>query len=395
MHLAIDAVGIREGGGLTILRGFVEYLSLRQSGDRYTVFVGEEGIQIPRFSACDVRIAPFGSGRVSRIAWQQFGLPVVASRIKADVVLAFVNSGSFFSPLPQCVYCQQILPFEPEFVQKFDLSIRLQLRVQKMLMVGSAAVSDLVVVQTRAMGDRLSSGCGGQRIRKRVVISPPGVALNSGIGEVSQCVRSVSERCRHPTLLYVSSLGVHKNHPNLIKAFGLLLKKYPEASVVLTIGSKSQVYPDLMAEIDSLVEGSPRPQSIFRIGTVTPTEVSFLLRHCDVAVFPSVVESFGLPLIEAMAAGVPVSASDRPYAREVLGEAGSFFDPFEPLSIEAAIDSVIRSPSMRRDMVNRGLKRAKAFCGDVSYSHLYDIIAGIVRSSSGSRIDDSLGAARG
>ena len=62
-------------------------------------------------------------------------------------------------------------------------------------------------------------------------------------------------------------------------------------------------------------------------------------------VFPSLAESFGLPLVEAMAAGCPVAAADRPYAREVAGPAAVYFDPLDPRALAECVIGVLGDPA--------------------------------------------------
>jgi len=78
-------------------------------------------------------------------------------------------------------------------------------------------------------------------------------------------------------------------------------------------------------------------------------------------VFPSIYEGFGLPPLEAMACGTPVICSNAASLPEVVGEAGLLVEPTEIENLAAAVERLISSPDLRRDLSTRGLERAKEF----------------------------------
>ena len=86
-----------------------------------------------------------------------------------------------------------------------------------------------------------------------------------------------------------------------------------------------------------------------------------LYRLASVFVFPSLYEGFGLPPLEAMAAGVPVITSNVSSLPEVVGDAALLIDPLDSDAIAAAMARVLSEPALRADMVRRGYERAKAF----------------------------------
>ena len=83
-----------------------------------------------------------------------------------------------------------------------------------------------------------------------------------------------------------------------------------------------------------------------------------LFQSAEALVFPSTFEGFGMPVLEAMAAGVPVACSDIPPLREVAGDAALFFDPYSPERIADGIRRVLDEPDLRGSMIARGKERA-------------------------------------
>jgi glycosyltransferase involved in cell wall biosynthesis len=87
-------------------------------------------------------------------------------------------------------------------------------------------------------------------------------------------------------------------------------------------------------------------------------DVPRLYRDSDLFVFPSIAESFGHPLVEAMASGLPILASDIPVCREICGEAAIYFDPFDEKSLAQAIVHLAEDTTLRKRLSEAGRRRA-------------------------------------
>jgi glycosyltransferase involved in cell wall biosynthesis len=95
-------------------------------------------------------------------------------------------------------------------------------------------------------------------------------------------------------------------------------------------------------------------------GPVPYMDIPGLYRDSDLFVFPSISESFGHPLVEAMASGVPVIASDIPVCREICGEAAIYFDPFDEKSLAEAIVHLEKDITLRKKLSETGRRRAES-----------------------------------
>ncbi|MBN1442455.1 MAG: glycosyltransferase family 4 protein [Planctomycetes bacterium] len=155
-----------------------------------------------------------------------------------------------------------------------------------------------------------------------------------------------------PRILYVGSLAPVKNLSTLLEVFARLSRQFPHRLRV--VGAASPVIRTL----------GPRSHDD-RIDWVGSIESSRSLaaeyRAADLLVMPSLYESFALPVLEAMACGTPVVASDLPAVRETAGNAALYFDPREPRDLEACIRRVIEASALARELRRRGLARARRF----------------------------------
>ncbi|MCA9174826.1 MAG: glycosyltransferase family 4 protein [Planctomycetales bacterium] len=161
-----------------------------------------------------------------------------------------------------------------------------------------------------------------------------------------------------PFLLYISRLEhPGKNHVRLIEAFNELKRKHGLPHRLLLPGS-DWCRADRIHRAAAL---SPWSHDIVLPGFVPSELLPLLYNAADVHVFPSLYEGFGLPLLEAMATGVPTACSNTSSLPEVAGDAAELFDPLEVDDIVAAIERLIFDGPRRQQLIVRGLSRAKTF----------------------------------
>src|SRR6185436_2269371 len=99
----------------------------------------------------------------------------------------------------------------------------------------------------------------------------------------------------------------------------------------------------------------------------------------SVFVFPSLYEGFGLPPLEAMAAGAPVVTSNVSSLPEVVGDAALLIDPMDPGAIAAGMARVLTDPALRAELVRRGFERVKAFSWDRSVARTREVYAEVLQ----------------
>jgi glycosyltransferase involved in cell wall biosynthesis len=100
---------------------------------------------------------------------------------------------------------------------------------------------------------------------------------------------------------------------------------------------------------------------LIETGFVDEADLPPLYALADLFVQPSLIEGFGLPVLEAMACGCAVACADSSSLPEVAGEAALRFDPWDPAAIAAALRTALSSPALRADLAQRGQARAAAF----------------------------------
>ncbi len=160
-----------------------------------------------------------------------------------------------------------------------------------------------------------------------------------------------------PYLLFVGNLEPRKNLPGLLAAFRLVRERHPGPLELLVAGKVGWLSGPLLAEL----EAEDLRGFIRTTGFVEPADLPALYRGSEAFVFPTFWEGFGLPVLEAMAAGTPVVTSDRSSLPEVAGNAAVLVDPHSPDSIAEGVFEAIEDPDRRAELIRRGRRRAAEF----------------------------------
>lgn len=157
-------------------------------------------------------------------------------------------------------------------------------------------------------------------------------------------------------ILFVGTLEKRKNLEVLIKGFELAAKKFPDLVLIL-LGRHGYGAGELTQRI-KLSRVSDR---IILWGYATESDLLSLYNIAEIFVFPSKYEGFGIPILEAMAAGLPVIVSDIPAHREVVGEAGLYFDPKSPVELGFHMERLLINQTLAQNLVELGQQRSAYF----------------------------------
>lgn len=158
-------------------------------------------------------------------------------------------------------------------------------------------------------------------------------------------------------VFYPANHWHHKNHDMLLKGLRWLkMERGLKINAVFTGYEMSNGYP-----IEQKVKEYGLTEQVYTVGYVTVEELAYLYTKARLLVFPSLFEGFGIPLVEAMAAGCPVVAANVTSLPEIGLDAVEYFDPASPESIGQAIEKVWRDDTLRQQLIDRGLHRALDF----------------------------------
>ena len=169
--------------------------------------------------------------------------------------------------------------------------------------------------------------------------------------------------------LAVGTIEPRKNYETLIQAMAMVHERYPNHHLVI-VGKKGWQYK----QIDDLIHQNYLQKFIHPLGYITSSTLNKLYNLAEAFVFPSYYEGFGIPPLEAMQAGCPVISSHTSSMPEVIGDAGILCDPSQPAEFAQAMERIIKTPSLRTDLINKGRIQSKKFSWHKSAQKLYTLI---------------------
>jgi glycosyltransferase involved in cell wall biosynthesis len=196
----------------------------------------------------------------------------------------------------------------------------------------------------------------------KIVVVPEGVDAET----YRQPVPVELENLRHkyrlatPFILFIGERRLHKNITGSIRAFDLF-RKMSASPFQLVIAGKP--YADYQ-EPERLVEALGLEESVRFLNYVPESDLPALYRAAEALLMLSWYEGFGLPVLEAQAAGTPVVAAQTTSLPEVLGEAGLLVPPDQPEQAAEALRQVVSGGSLRQELIERGFEHARQFTWD-------------------------------
>jgi glycosyltransferase involved in cell wall biosynthesis len=226
--------------------------------------------------------------------------------------------------------------------------------------IDAAKRSDLIIAVSAFTASQVSSLLGVEPSRLRVIHH--GVHLPARLPDESQ---------REEMILHVGAIQRRKNVERLLAAFEAL----PGNWRLVLAGSAGYGAAEIMARI----QASPARERIQVMGYVSATALTELYAKAGIFAFPSLDEGFGMPVLDAMAWGLPVVTSDGSAMPEVAGNAALLVDPTSVESIESGLQSLISNPELRRACAAKGLQRVKEFNWRSAVSKTWAVYEELVR----------------
>jgi len=350
VHVGVNLLFLAPGemGGLEVYsRELVRALAQRDDV-RLTLFVnrlaGPEWAELAptAFAAVDPR------RRAQWVAGDQVHAGRLARRTGVELVHSLASTGPATGAFARVVTVH-------------DLHYRVQpeahfgLRGLGMRMLVPLAVrrAQRVIVPSAATRDDVLRFAGGRD--ERVDVVPEGIGQAPGEGGDAHAARERLGAGERPLVLSVSAKRPHKNLARLIRALALIPA---ERRPLLALPGYPTPHE---AELKELAQSLGVAGDVRFAGWLPRAELDDLYAAATCFVFPSLYEGFGLPVLEAMARGVPVATSGRASLAEVAGDAALTFDPEDERAIAAAIEEMLADAELRERLRAAGLERAAGF----------------------------------
>jgi glycosyltransferase involved in cell wall biosynthesis len=346
LNLAFLVPG-ESGGRETHARELTRALAKTRPELRLTSFVGRDVAGDPLWSEVGRVVAlPVSARSRPQWAWAELaGVPVAAARAGVDLLHSPANLGPVGGPFARVLTLHDLL-----YRRHPELLTRVMRWGTGVLLPAAARRAHRVLTVSRASRDEIVAELGIPR--EGIDVVPNGVASpRPGDAEVARALLRADGR---RIALAVASDLPHKNLGALLHGLALVPR---EERPLLALAGHGTDGPRLREQALSL----SLAEDVRPLGAVTQGQLENLYSAAELLVSATRYEGFGIPLVEAMARGVPVACSDLPVLREVAGDAACWLDPDEPATVAAALRRVLGDEAEAARLRERGLARARRF----------------------------------
>jgi len=342
------------GGIQTYLQKLIENLAKIDKENEYFLFAApwnEDLFKIKQKNfkklICRVPAKPL----FLRVLYEQILLPLLAWRNKIDV---FHFPANFSLSIPFCpsvltlhditpLVSLELIPPVPRYYWKlaYKLSTR---RVDSIITVSYSSKEDIAKFLA-VPEEKIKVIYHGNRPR----------TLEIKDESISNLYQNKKEK--FPYILWVGKMYTHKNLPRLLRAYSKLVKTWHIKYQLVLCGMKGWGYSSFVKTVKEL---NLQDRVIFK-GYVPDNELELVYSNASLFIFPSLLEGFGFPILEAMSYRVPVITSNYGAMAEVAGDAALLVDPYNIDKIAEAMYKVLTDQDLRKNLINKGLERAKQF----------------------------------
>jgi len=345
LRVVINALHAKSGGGVTYLRNILPLLA---DDDRLEPHIFLHRSQLHLFHPMDERIIihvfDFPLGLVLLMSWEQIILPVMARVMSADVIFSPANFGSILAGR------QVILLRNALAVAKTETrwSKRIYWFALGFITFISLLRSKRAIAVSQYAADSLSLGS-YSHYRDKIRI------VHHGISPIFKSDPTIK---RQNFILAVSDVYVQKNLHTLFQAMKSVLQQYPDIRLLIAGQKIDSWYYEQLINLSNKLGISDNIQFLGRLDT---DELLPLYQQCRLFIFPSTAETFGNPLVEAMACGAPIASSNSAAMPEIVGDCALLFNPLDSGNIADAILKLLNDPDLCEELSKKGENRAKNF----------------------------------
>ena len=384
MRLFINSLAASAGGGLTYIRNVLPRFAATSdlqiiaavSSELRQEFRGLENVEFVEFYL-----------PVARRFWhEQVKLPDIIRGCHADVLLSTGNFALRKSPIPQILLSRNSIytcrDYYRDLRRRHEYRAWLDTRLRSILAKKSIDWADVTVAPSDCFAGELQRWTGGPVLAVRHGFDGQAFTHDSSplSAEVEAKLRA-ADGCLK--LLFVSHYNYYRNFETLIRALPILRKMVAGRPVKvlltckLSVGENPGFYRPQAAS--DLIKKLGVLDMVVELGAIPYGQLHQIYRAADVYITPAYTETFAHPLVEAMASGIPVIASDLGVHQEICGDAAVYFPRFSSPDLAGTVMQLAESPERMTQMVARGLKRSNQFSWDLHVRKIAEICESLHR----------------
>lgn len=379
----VNAISAQHGGIVTYTLNLVRHM--RKSGLSGKVYVPRPFMELvdepegAGVTLLDVDLSDLGS--IRRLFWEQFSWRRIVRDSGANVLYSSANYGLINPPVPQILMIQGEISFNPYYqeavIPRLSWVERLGFALRRRLVRWSMRHSDIVLFPS-------------ETAMKSVVGNDPELAAKSRVNYL--CAEDRLRNLENARTwredgvlktLYISVYYPHKDPLTLVRGIRKLRESGMNAKARITMKDEDfSPWSSGPRELKKM--RAPENSDFVTLDHVPHKDIDTELKQHDVLVSTSLAETFGFPLVESMAAGVPVVATDVPIHREICGDAALYFMPGDSDDLAKKLTKLDSDPELRNTLIERGRKRVgKMYGWSLHLEILNDCVSNLGAGSGG------------
>ena len=319
----VHAPSIHIGGGRVLLSALLQCMPV----GRKCFFHINENMEGDSCFDSTHELKSFGSGLFARVLSE---ISLLKQAKTEDLVICFGSLPPFLWPKGRIfIFVQNKLAVDKTSLSTFPLRVRASIQIQRFLFNLLLKKDHHLIVQSQTMYELIVAHQSNIELTRIHLLPLVPTAL---IPKRFDVAKDVGIDINEKKFIYIASGDTHKNHLRLLKAWELLAKDGFYPKLLLTLNDKKDI--GLLGEINEM--RLRFPVKIDNLGVLDHEQVIAVYMSADALIFPSLTESFGLPLLEASNANLPIIASESDFVRDLVVPVQSF-DPYSITSIARAI----------------------------------------------------------
>jgi glycosyltransferase involved in cell wall biosynthesis len=369
MHIGIEAQRIlrkKKHGMEIVALELIKNLQQIDLKNNYVVFARNGQDENAIRCSSNFEIDKFSS--ISYVDWEQMGLPAKIASKKIDLLHCTSNTAPLSTSVPLILTLHDIIFIEGTNF-KGSAYQNMGNLYRKYIVPKIVRKADVIVTVSNFERENIIDRLKVPESKIKVIYN--GVNPNFNSDFTHEEMEGFRAKYNLPSeyIMFLGNTAPKKNTYNVLKAYVEYCLSNKDTPPIVLLDYKKKFVQSILSEWK---QGKLIDKFLF-YSYIPHHEIAFLYRGAKVFLYPSLRESFGLPILEAMACGTPVITSNTSSMPEIAGNAAELVNPFDYREISSAIEKLVDDSTLRDGYISKGLQRAKKFTWPLAAKNLCDI----------------------
>lgn len=358
MKIIIHALGADMGGAIRHLTNFLPLLSLFDKNNEYYVLVRES---VPTLNLSNnikiIRVSnKLAKNWLRRIIYDVIVLPLKLRRENFSLIISLTNFGPIWANIPHIFFQRNPIYYCKYFLQNINGLEKFEIILRRRLAVESMKRAEVIVTPSNSMAEMIKLMYPFLNAKQFITLYH-GFTIqgNEGVNDHWTDVLAKETRIK---ILYPTHPAPHKGFEVLFEALSKLKRNTSNFVLYTTIEYKD--WPKVVGKYEEQIKQLGIKENVIFTGRIPQDQMTVFYKNCDLMVYPSLCESFGFSMVEAMGYGLPIVAADTEVNKEICKDAAIYYSAFDPDDAANKMFESLSEP-VREDLKNKAIERIKSF----------------------------------